>query len=119
MLADMGVGVETHEVPTNIEESCKVELTELQTKFREMYDKSNAAFEDINESSYYFVACFQTRAQVEEFFRLIGMPYAKCQRFVDGLELAAHCRVTVKSPTPPLIKIGPKSTLAELAQPLK
>lgn len=60
------------------------------------------AVELANETEFWFAAYFQTRQQCEEFCQALGLTTDK---FVDGLELAAKCGISVTPRSAPY-KVG-------------
>lgn len=97
----------------NLEEDTKREFTALELAFKEQAKAEKQARKYANDSEFWFCACFQSRAQVEEFLRKLG--FDGDEKYIDGRKLAALFGIVLtEHPEPTRSRKGLDKTLTSL-----
>lgn len=73
--------------PGDIQASADAEMSEIERQIRANREKSEERFRIGTDTEYFFLVCFQTREQKEQFLERVG--WSKLgNKYINGLELA-------------------------------
>ena len=92
--------IEDQEAPgmEETEQAFKEQLDEALVAFKNRREKENNRFADVTDSGYYFVVCFTSRPQMDEFCEKFGID--KELRYQDGKEIAKAFKRALTTPDP-------------------
>lgn len=101
------------EYTNNLEEDTKREFTALELAFKEQAKAEKSSQKYANDSEFWFCACFQSRAQVEEF--LLALGFNKDTKYLAGNALAEKLGIALQQyPEPTRSRKGLDQSLTAL-----